>query len=70
MIKFLRIFSFVTSFPAMILFFYVILKALDTTGSSGSGRILTVVVAFGVLFVPVSFNRLAKVLEKGKAKKT
>jgi len=69
MIKFLRIFSFVISFPAMLLFFYVIIKALDTTGASDSGSIATVVFAFVVLFIPVFFNRLAWILEKVKGKK-
>jgi len=69
MIKFLRIFSFVISFPAMLLFFYLIIKALDTTGPSGSGGIRVVVFAIVALFVPVFFNRLAWILEKVKGKK-
>jgi len=64
MIKFLRIFSFIVAFPAIIFFFYFILKSLDTSGGSGSGHILTVFVAFCILFVPVIFNRIAWILEK------
>jgi len=64
MIKFLRIFSFIVAFPAIIFFFYFILKSLDSRGGFGSGQILTVFVAFCILFVPVLFNRLAWILEK------
>ncbi len=69
MVKFLRIFSFVTSFPALLFFFYFIIKSLETTGEAGSGRLGTVLVAFVVLFVPVSFNRLAWVIDRGRTKK-
>jgi len=69
MIKFLRIFSFIVVFPAMIIFFYLILQALDSAGEGGSGRVFTIVVAFIVLFVPVSFNRIAWALERFKGKK-
>jgi len=64
MIKFLRIFSFIVAFPAIIFFFYVILKMLDSRGGSGAGSILSVFIAFCILFVPVIFNRLAWILEK------
>jgi len=70
MIKFLRIFSFIVAFPAMIMFFYLIIGAVDTTGESGFGRVLTIVAAFAVLFIPVSFNRLAWIMEKIKTKKS
>lgn len=63
MVKFLRIFSFVTSFPALLFFFYFIIKSLESTDKGASGRIGIVLLAFVVLFIPVSFNRIAKVIE-------
>ncbi|MFQ5427707.1 MAG: hypothetical protein ACE5EZ_01885 [Thermodesulfobacteriota bacterium] len=69
MVKFLRIFSFVTSFPALLFFFYFIIKSLERTGEGASGRLGIVLLAFVVLFIPVSFNRIAKVIENSGAKK-
>ncbi len=69
MVKFLRIFSFVTSFPALIFFFYIIIKSLDASGTNGAGRVGGIVLAFVVLFIPVLFNRTAKVIEGSRIKK-
>jgi len=68
MVKFLRIFSHVTAFPAVILFFYFMLKLLGEEELSGTERAMTIVWAFGVFLVPIFFNRLAKVLAGGRAK--
>jgi hypothetical protein len=69
MVKFLRIFSHVTAFPALIFFFYFMLRLLGGEDLSGAERTLTIVWAFGVFLVPVFFNRLAKVLAGSNAKK-
>jgi len=70
MVKFLRIFSHVTAFPALIFFFYFMLRFLGEGGQTGSARTFTLVWAFAVFLVPVFFNRLAKVLAGSSAKKT
>ncbi len=69
MVKFLRIFAHVTAFPALIFFFYFMIKLLGQEEMSGSERALTIVWAFGVFLVPIFFNRLAKVLAGGKVNK-
>lgn len=70
MVKFLRIFAFITSFPALLFFFYFIVKSLEATGNNSAGRAGIIVLAFVILFIPVFFNRVAKLIETIRDKKT
>ena len=65
LVKFLRIFAHVTAFPALIAFFYFMIRVVGEEGSSGGERVMYVVWALAVFLVPIFFNRLAKVLAGG-----
>ncbi|GMR04276.1 MAG: hypothetical protein BMS9Abin23_0168 [Thermodesulfobacteriota bacterium] len=68
MIKFLRIFSHVTAFPALLAFFYIIIKSLDREASGYSGA-FPFVIAFIILLFPMAFNRAAWLLDKRRGVK-
>ena len=63
MVTFLRIFAHVTAFPALLFFFYIVIKGLGSSGST-AGRVLTYIGALFVFVVPVFFNRLAKYIDE------
>lgn len=68
MIKFLRIFSHVTAFPALLIFFYVIIKTLDPENTAYSGW-FPILIAVIILLFPVTFNRIAWLLDKSRGAK-
>jgi len=60
--KILRILANVLTFPALIFFFYFILRAIDPERSSGSAT--SYVLAVIILASPIAFNLVGRYLDK------
>ena len=65
MIKFFRIFAHITTFPALLAFFYLIIKGLEH-GPENKGVTVSVIEGLLILTIPVFFNRLAWLMDRSR----
>lgn len=65
MATFVYVIGFLSGIPAMFIFFYLIIRAVDT-GPDALSKPVAFILAVITLLVPLGINRISKILEKRK----